>query len=292
MIPAPEDQRIVRYSPPFALSILFRLLDKRRPRGKLDVVYEPTKGTNGLRLRFRGPDALGIEEQTLLLALLEIAADCVAHDRRSCLLDATSTNLVGQALWSELHSVLPLAGTQTVFFQTTWADLAARCGLSHGGSVHRMVQQQLERLCATSVWAYDAAGGPALEQASLVAWHRGSKRGVSLALNHRLASAILGVPYATVSLAERNCLRTAPAKAIHAFLSAAVWQGHHTNIGVDTLAKRLWPDEAEGSTLRTRQSAVKSALYALGRLPAWEAKFLTPALAQVSRRVGCGQALR
>lgn len=267
-----KNWRLVCYTPEVGLSLLFRLLQKAA-RGKLDVTYVPKKG--GTIWRFRGPDALGVPEQTLLMGLLIIAEERYAQDPKGSLLDIGSTNPIWAERSKNLFPEHPGVGLQTVCFDTTWYELATRCGLTHGGSVQDAVQKQLQRLCETTVWTYETGDepGPPAHQSFLVTWVNGTSRRVHLALNRELVTGLLGERrYCSISLAERLSLPSDAAKAAHAFLSSVLKQGYRLEIGVGTLVARLFQDngpKVTNGTLRKRQKAIRDALNAIGQLEGW-----------------------
>lgn len=278
-----QDLRHVRYYPAIGLSTVFRPLPKGK-REKLDVTYTPKEG--GVTLRFRGADALGIPEQTLLLALVEMAQHSYNTNPRQCLLDADSSDPVGKALWQGLHRDAGIIREQTVCFSTSWQELARRSNKTTGGSVQHLLQEQLKRLCETVIWEKGANEVVPRHQSYLVSWLHGSDKRVHLALNYRLASTLFGERYAQVSMAERLELPSDPAKAIHAFLSTALRAGHALDIGIDTLTGRLWPelgkDVPEG-TRKRRFMNVRNALKDLANLSGWEVNFKRHDLVSIKR---------
>ena len=69
---SPKPLRVVRLAPQFGLCTLFRPLAKSKSgRPTLDMTYQYGR----LSLRFSAKEALGVPEQTLLLVLLELAAE-------------------------------------------------------------------------------------------------------------------------------------------------------------------------------------------------------------------------
>lgn len=286
-----EGLRQVRYYPAMGLSTVFRPLPKGK-RGKLDVTYTPKEG--GPTLQFRGADALGIPEQTLLLALVEIAQQSYSDNPRQCLLHADSADPVGKVLWSGLYKHAD-SGEQTVCFSTSWNELALHVKKTTGGSVQRLLQEQLKRLCETVVWEKEANAVIPRHQSCLVSWLYGNDKKVHLALNYRLASALMGARYVQVSMAERHALRSDPAKGIHAFLCTVLKAGHALDIGVDTLTVRLWPGQGvqvpEG-TRKSRGATVRNALKALAGLAGWEVDFKRHDLVHIKRLGSSGSRVR
>lgn len=277
--------RLVRYHPPVGLSALFRPLPKQGGlRPTLDVSYTASAG--GPTLRFSAREALGIPEQTLLLVLLELAGEHHASEDRSVLLDNTSDDVVGSSLWTLLNKGASGASGQTVRFETSWYELNRRCGATQSGANQRLRRTQLQRLCEVVVWETAADARQTIQQSFLVAWLVGDDDRIHLALNGRLASALLGARYAQVWLAERFSLPSDVAMALHTFLSTVLRVGRGFPIGVDTLVERLWPGSAATApqgTHRRRRKDVRDGLRAMAALPGWSVAWPRADLAEVRR---------
>lgn len=288
-LPTKAERRVVHYHAPVGLSTLFRPLPKLEggKRPPLDITYQPSSG--GPVLRFSAKASLGIPEQTLLLALLELAREQLEAFARDVVVDASTSNVIGRELWSKLHIGGAGGGESTLRLATTWHELNRRCGAQTGGSARALREQQLERLCEVIVWAYDADDRRTKRQSFLVVWLVGDDDRIHLALNCRLASALLGQPYAQVSLSERLALKRDIPMALHAFLSTTLSPGHTLKIGAEKLIERLWPGSAAiapQGTHRRRRSDVLEGLKALGRLEGWAVEWERADLANVTRHSG------
>ena len=285
-LPTKADPRVVHYHPPVGLSTLFRPLPKlvagKRP--PLDVTYQPASGWPVLR--FSAKASLGIPEQTLLLVLLELAREQLEAFARDVVVDASTSNIIGRELWSKLHIGGSGAGGSTLRLATTWHELNRRCASQTGGSARALREQQLERLCEVVVWQSDGDDRRTKRQSFLVVWLVGDDDRIHLALNCGLASALLGQPYAQVSLSERLALKRDIPMALHAFLSTTLRPGHTLKIGVEKLSERLWPGSAAiapAGTHRRRRSDVLNGLTDLGRLQGWTVEWEREDLANVTR---------
>lgn len=273
-VPGPESctpRRQIQLYPPVGLSLLFRPLQKTKVRPPLKVRYGLG---NGSFLLFSAREALGVPEQTLLLVLLELAAEQFARRPGDAIMDGTERGEVAQALWSRLHRA-PHDGSvrppETLCLSCTWMDLNRRSGCGSGGSLNGSRRESLRRLCEVVVWEEGAPKG-VTTQSALVSWVVGDDQRVHVALNHRLAAALMGGQYAPVLLTERLALRSDTAMAVHAFLSTCVRRGNTLQIAVETLLPRLWPEEQEPvppSTSRRRHADVRKALRAVGELANW-----------------------
>ena len=277
--------RVVRLAHPFGLCQLFRPLAKdSKPRPVLNEQFEYA----GVTLRFSAREAMGAPEQTLLLALLEIAQE--QHRRRPAehMLDETDHSEVGALLWSGLHvgSAAPLVDApSTLKLHCSWSELHRRCGgKSVGGQVTESRRQSLMRLCEVTVWER-VESTRKVRSCRLVSWLLGDDQRVHVALNHRLAAALLAPSYAQVLMSERLSLPSQTAMLVHAFLSTCLGVGKTMAIGHETLVARLWPlgsGLTPASTQRRRLSDVRAALRSIGRLQRWRVE-LGATVATVTR---------
>lgn len=285
-LPSKSEARVVHYHQPVGLSTLFRPLPKMKDgvRPILDVTYRPL--VSGPYLRFSAKAALGIPEQTLLLVLIELAKEQYEKFANDVIVNDETGSEIGRELWSKLHKDKSFNGEQTLRLETCWYELNRRCGSQTGGATQALRALQLERLCEVVVWEYAGDEKRTKRQSNLVVWLVGDDERIHLALNCRLASAILGKPYSQVSLTERLHLKRDIPMALHAFLSTTIGRGHHLKIGVEKLLDRLWPgskEDALASTHRSRRSDVHDGLVALGRLDEWSVEWERKDLAVVTR---------
>jgi hypothetical protein len=277
-----QQMRYVRYHPPMSLAPLFRPLPKNGRRPVLDLSYA-AEGS-GVVLRFSAREALGVPEQTLLLALLEIAREQYVRGRAESTLRAGISGETWGALWMRLNRGNTDCEGESIRFSTTWRELNERCGSITGGSTVALRRSQLQRLCEVIVWEETTDAHRTTQQSYLVAWLLGDDAKLYLALNVRLAASVVGKPFVLVSLAERLRLESDTAKALHAYFCARVHPGNHIKVRVDTLRQRLWPDaDVPDGTARRRRKAVQDALRELAALSGWEVEKVTAEVACVTR---------
>lgn len=268
-----EQPRVVRLFQPFGLCQLFRPMVKARgPRPTLNETY--VYGED-LSLRFSAREALAAPEQTLLLVLLELAHEQHLRKPSEHHLDRTNRTEIGTQLWSALHEESPrslLDAPATLMFSCSWSELHRRCGsTSTGGAVTHSRRMSLVRLCEVTVWE-ESEARKVVRSGRLVSWLVGDDQRVHVALNHRLASALLNSGYAKLLLSERLKLNSDTAMLVHAFLSTCLGRGQSLSINYTTLVERLWP--ATGApvlpvTQRRRLGDVRRALRAIGQLENW-----------------------
>jgi hypothetical protein len=264
--------RMVRLSPPFGLYQLFRPIPKDGAvRPTLNETY---KYNDELTLRFSAREALAAPEQTLLLVLLELAQEQHLRKPAEHRLECTNRTEIGTQLWSDLHvgsqpSLADVPGT--LMLSCSWNELHRRCGsVSTGGAITESRRTSLTRLCEVTVWETEST--KTVRSGRLVSWLVADDQRVHVALNHRLASAILMPRYSQVLLSERLLLGSQTAMLVHAFLSTCLGRGKTMDIGYETLVRRLWPDTGAAvppSTHRRRLNDVESALRAIGSHENW-----------------------
>ena len=159
----------VRYYQPAGLSVLFTPLPKGGRRPVLDLSYD--LGPEH-KLRFSAREALGVPEQTLLLALLGLAGEQYADRGDDAVVSAADERTVAGRLWSGLYPDGGQGAPQTVMVRTTWEALNRRCGTGSGGSTIEMRKAGLRRLCEVVVWE-EHAGRRTTRQSFLLVWVEG-----------------------------------------------------------------------------------------------------------------------
>lgn len=99
---------------------------------------------------------------------------------------------------------------------------------------------------------------------------------LTVVVNWRLASAVLGGgQFARISLFERNDLKTAAAKILHAWLCCHVRPGSSfmgsQGVALDTLIKHVWGKRpaTNAAATRKRRMALREALSEIGSLGGW-----------------------
>ncbi|MBC8748555.1 MULTISPECIES: replication protein C, IncQ-type [Paraburkholderia] len=261
------DKRVVRYDPMLPGTGLFGSLGNGI-RPKLDAEY--TFG--GIVWRLRGPDRLGIPEQTLLLVLLELAEEQYGRARQ----EVEDWTLIEIALYSE-PGARPLADCREgeapalATLSVSYAELSQRCGrTAEGGSAAKQIRRELMRLCEVTIWA---VVGDEEFSSRLLHWRRGDGYGVRVVLNSRLTEILIGKQYSPVSLQERLSLKSDIARALHCALSVRIRPGGTMSFNPETLAPYVWcePDVAD-VTVRRRRQQLRAALCEINRLRGWTIK--------------------
>lgn len=253
------DRRDVRQDPALGMVGAFRPL-RKGPRGKLDIQMEWGNAT----IRWRGPDQLGIVEQSVLLAVLEVAMEQWSDDGQALLVKPDD------ALWSLLAHQQHVFKPDSVRVRTSFRRLSLLCGKGDSGAELNLVREALRRLAETTVWVRcDGLEG----SSHLLGWQVSDEQQVVLVLNWRLTQALQGKQYARISMRERSHLASEPAKALHAVLSCKVNVGKAWNCQLDHLQPYVWGDmETSGANRRKRHGRLRAVLLEIATLPGWTAR--------------------
>lgn len=249
-------RRDVRQDAALGMVGAFRPL-RKGPRGKLDVQMQWGEAT----IRWRGPDQLGIVEQSVLLAVLEVAMEQWQGDRQALLVKPDD------ALWNLLGHRQHVFKPDILRVVTSFRRLSLLCGKGDSGTELNLVRDALRRLTETTVWV--RCNG--LEGSShLLGWQVSDEQQVVLVLNWRLTQALQGQQYARISVQERLQLVSEPAKALHAVLSCKVNVGKAWSCQLDHLQPYVWGDtETQGANRRKRHGRLRAVLREIGKLPGW-----------------------
>jgi hypothetical protein len=248
------------------------LVQQKGKRKKLDV----TRTFDDVKMRWRGPDALGMPEQSVLLGLLSIAGQqpyllCPQHTQE------TGNQLLALLTLGKRHIASDLA-----VVQASWNKLAAAAGYqSSGGRYTALVKEALKRLTETTVW--EGRQGMMEHPSRLLAWIDGNHDGVIIVLNKRATDALQGGQFVKISLVERNALPDESSKALHAWLSGHLRAGSSRVYAINKLQMHVWGGEASGSTLRTRLGKLRDALTNIGSLPGWRCRLSSDGHVEVRR---------
>lgn len=243
--------------PATAIAGLFRPLRRgERREAKLDVCVT----FKGIALRFIGFEPLGTDDEDVLLAVMAEAG----LDGKT--LDPSPSGPVGQALVQALKPTGTARSAMRIMVSTTVYRLIQNIGLTHSGTNRRHVKASLIRLANFQMVVTTADGSV---QEHLLAWMEDGNGRLKIAVNHALASAILGHQYVIISLHERRSLTSDSAKTLHSWLSATIHPANTQKSSLDTLADRVWGPSANPACARKRKQRLRAALQQIEQLPHW-----------------------
>lgn len=254
------DRREVLQDPVLGMVGAFRPLAKGA-RGKLDIQM----AWGGATIQWRGPDQLGIGDQSVLLAVLEVAR------QQWCEEPAATLVTPDDALWSLLGHEKHVFVPELVRVTTSFRRLSMLCGGGDSGAELSQVRAALRRLTETTVWVRHGK----LEGSSrLLGWQIGNESQVVLVLNWRLTQALQGISYARISISERLKLDSEPAKALHAVLSCKVDPGKGWSWTLEALQRYVWGNTlTEGASRRKRHARLREVLRDIQRVDGWTVTF-------------------
>ena len=256
--------------PALALAPVFLALPKRG-RAKLDVLSSFGQS----QLRWRGPDALGIAEQSVFLGLLAIAA------QQEIRLDTSNPGRVGTRLMAKLGFEGTPEVTELFVLRATWSEIAIAAGSkSVGGKNRKDAQMAVRRFAETTLWERRDNKEYACR---ILSWLIGDDDSVVIALNPRATTALLGVQYCHISLIERCSVLGEPGKALHAWLSANLRSGQRRRYAIDGLQVHVWGSPCTGSTLRNRRSRLVKAIQQIGKLDKWRCGVIEDGMVEIER---------
>ena len=240
----------VRYEPALGLAGLFRPLQARRQRARCSVKQH----FNGFEFEWVAPEAPGMPEQTLLLALMAQAAPGKQR------LAMQPVSAVGRQLRAALAADGELFSGDAASIHTSLSELARLCGYADcGGTNLKHVREMLRRLAEVTVWIRTPDYEASSRLLSVVITRKGRTR---VALNARLALAAWGEgQYVAINMVERLALSTHTAMALHAYLSAVIRIGRRHAFRWQRLERAVWGDNVSGNTYRGRKAKLQAALH-------------------------------
>lgn len=251
-------------------------LQRRRIDAYYDWRHDGQVHPKAIHLQLLAPYSLGVEAETVLLALLYLMEQNgewrAPHPADPPILlqphgDAQSKNI--GILWSTRYSVLKTAG-----MGDSQSDYAR---LHH----YLQLMSQIWIYYTNAVSGWEGNDGFLKYQV-----HKGTDR-LLIQMNWRLAGALFGEYLnAYIDLRERHALRSNGAKTLHRWLSAHVWPGKTRTLHYETLLDHIWPDEATPGTRRVRLHRLKrEILVDIQRLDRWRIQETPEAVGvKISRR--------
>lgn len=242
---------------------LFRSLKRGdKKKQKLEIIYK--FGDKEL-IEFKGPEPLGADDLVVLQGLVAMAGP------RKLLLRHDTPSEAGKVLREKLELKWDAIFDENLVIKSSFRKLAKEIGFDpdSGGDLKTMIKA-IERLWTISVIVQV---GNSRKGFRLLSYYGSeSKKGKLLvALSSRVTEAIFGHrPHTRINMEEVRKLKSDPARILHQRLSALISQGETRKILPDTLVSYIWPDPAEGSTLRWRKMTLRKALCELVATEAWE----------------------
>lgn len=238
---------------------LFRSLGPGdRKRLKLDITYDYGEGE---RLEFRGFEPLGVLDMRVFQGLVAIAGP----DGKLLQNSATASD-EGKRLLALLYEPADDEIKKAVIKPTSLVingslrRLAREIGVDEGGGGIRLIRKCIERLFSVTIFVQSGKQRIGSRLLSIYASDEDTG-GLRVALNPRLAAAIIGSPHARIDLIEARALETDPARLIHQRLSAFIDPGKSREVSAERLSGYVWPDAVDTPrTARSRLTKVRKAV--------------------------------
>lgn len=238
---------------------LFRSLgpgDRRKM--KLHITYDYGDGE---RLEFCGFEPLGVLEMRVFQGLVAMSGP-----DGTLLRDSEKASEPGKRLLTLLYEPADDDIKKAVIKPTALVvndslrRLAREIGMDEGGASIRKIRKSIERLFMVTIFVESNGKRIGSRLISRYASDEGSGR-VRIAINPRLAAAVIGGAHARLDLVEARALESDPARLIHQRLSAFIDPGKSREVLAETLAGYVWPDPADTPrTARSRITKVRKAV--------------------------------
>lgn len=249
---AKHDLEFARHDPAHCLAPgLFRSLKRGdRDSGKLDITHD--MGASG-RVRYVGFEPLGADDMRLLQGLVAIAGP------DGLLLEPAPETEAGRQLRHSLATVGDAAERDGMMVRASMSRLLHVVGMTDGGLNISAMKASLVRMANVTVVV---TNGPQQASFHLLNYALDEETGgLSVALNPRLADAILGRKHVRIDMNEVRKLRSDPARLIHQRLCGWIDPGRMGRVALDTLCSYVWPDgTTNANTRKTRRKSARRAL--------------------------------
>jgi hypothetical protein len=245
----------------------------RRQKGPDDILYRPRlhvpeRNFGDLSIGFIGFEQLGADDQSVLFAIAaQIGVGANTDD--TVIVKKDVNNPVGKKLRLNFEFEGDDTG-KTAAKKTTLRSLLIDAGYEaiDGANTNR-IKQCLRRLRNAQIRETNETTGWE-RQSNILSYAFNKKTGETwVSLNPRYSSALFGESrhFIKVSLFERNCLESEPAKILHAWLSANIRLGGRLGNGngvrIDTLLPHVWGSHTMSESRKvvsTRRGRLRDAL--------------------------------
>lgn len=240
---------------------LFRSLKRgERKKLKLDITYQHGERTT---LRFVGFEPLDAQDMRLLQGIVALSGP-----HGVVLTDEPSTDR-GQQLRLLLDPRLDAARADALVVKGTLGQLMREIGYkTDGAEARRDLKASLLRMSNVTLHVKDGSREASFHLLSYV--FDDADGSLFVALNPRVATAVMGSSHARIELSEVRGLQSDPARLLHQRLCGWIDpppKGRSGRIELDTLCGYIWPDATDNAnTMKTRRQTTRKALAELAGL--------------------------
>ncbi len=238
---------------------LFRPL-KRGPRPKAEV----TNSFGAIKITFKMYDALGADDETVLLAILSLMR------LKGEKLEVESVEEEKTKLRMALSPKGDAKDANSGCLKTSIYEIAKRAGYGDSGKANKIVRACLERLSLTTLILDDKEWHGSM---TLLGYLTNKSDGrIEIACHWRLAEAIFGnAQFAKINLEERHKIDGDVGRILHRWLSGWVQCGKEASIRMAKLEGHVWPQDVsdEHEARKERIEKLKHSLAQIGQLRGW-----------------------
>ncbi len=254
---------LLRIDPPLLMSSVFRANEgsavaKNVQKAALNVKFEFA----GAKLTFVCFQRPGAFEQRILFALISAATDDFLD------LDADATTDLGKDLWSKLVAKDAAKHDRAIVVTTTCRQLLSALGLTDGVENYAHLKDAFFVLsnvvCRVQKDGYDWS-------MNLFSYSAAPDGSIKVALNGRLAAAIVGGQFAGVCMKSYLSLSSDFEQLLYAYLCSYVPAKSSRKIRLDALCEKIYSNsDVSDDAVRQRRVRIKSALSKIcSTLGAW-----------------------
>lgn len=257
---------------------LFKPLLRGNNKTELDVRYQ----YKGYTFHWQGPELLGINEQSVFLAIHRLAATAGPDIRVDC----NNIDPNQQEARTRLKLAHEATRSDCLVIKTSANELTRTTGRKVNGQSAKRIVESLARMADVCFSIYNAENPSSpVFQSQLISVVE-SERFLDVGINPCLGRAICKEPSTYVDMREQRALKSDITKRLHVWLSS--WASTHENrrdqrISMEKLICHIWGDSATGDALYARRKKLHAAISELNRLTGWSCALNTNNILHVQR---------
>ena len=227
-------------------------------------------GQRLVQLRWEGPQALDVRDQSVMLCLCQLGATADKHRK----VNSDSSD------WAEMSALIKSTGQGStlplIAVVTTAAQIAKVIGLNDSGSNSRSVEASLQRLSTVTMTRTvpDLVGEAHMQsrgQSQLIGMKPLDGRNIMVVLNAELSHRCVdhkGVVW--VNMREQRAIASQAGKRLHAHLCSWASSDEIKTTGLAKLPAHVYgTDHCSAGAMKSRVSAIRCAIGEIAALPGW-----------------------
>ena len=241
---------------------MFRSID--RSSGNRERVELTYRVSDKLTIEAVLTYALCADDLRVLLGLIAFAA--IQDSTGAIVLGKAPQSPEGRELRDLLETNKAAESLNACIVRCPYSELAREIGY-RGTRNTGMIKAVIKRLSMVTFFVHE---GHTRMSYRLLSHTLVDRKGVAVALNPRLAAAIMGGHHVRIPMDEIRNLHSPAALLMHQRICAWLNPGFSSPVYLATLVSYVFPDPTEGSTHRKRLYIVRVGLAELGNLPGWK----------------------